>query len=315
MGARVLLIGIYVQCDDHGIFEYRPKSLKAAIFPGDDGIAIAGMLSELEKYNCIRTFSIDGKIYGAVRNFCKYQRPKKPTYWYPVRNASMADLPDWFGPYVAFGSKSVDDESPTSTEKPPHKEKEKEKEREKEKPQTITESVERVPPTSERKPPAAPSETLSPKKPSGLVLGKPLPVDWVPDEQQCESVKLEFGMTDEDLQREVPAFHALNVANGVLSQNWSATFYLFCKRWQEHKAKQAAPRVQVSRSPPSKTVTDLSEQDWDGIVKLYAKGAQWSRHGGPDPTSPACKAPREILERYGINPETGERSPKQAMSA
>lgn len=36
------------------------------------------------------SYEVDGKRYGAVRNFCQYQRPKKPSSTYPqsetVRN-------------------------------------------------------------------------------------------------------------------------------------------------------------------------------------------------------------------------------------
>ena len=40
--------------------------------------------------------------------------------------------------------------------------------------------------------------------------------------------------------------------------------------------------------------------DWDSVVSFYKKTGIWSRHAGSDPSSPACKAPRELLEKYGI---------------
>jgi hypothetical protein len=106
LGARLLLIGIWVQCDDHGVFEWRPKSLKAAIFPGDD-ITMPELMLELVLNSCIIKVQIDGKDYGAVRNFCKYQRPKKPTYRYPFT--------EQFRTYVAFDGEAVTHQSGKSS--------------------------------------------------------------------------------------------------------------------------------------------------------------------------------------------------------
>jgi len=325
MTARLLLIGIWVQCDDHGVFEYRPKSLKAAIFPGDDSVPVAGLLAELIKQNCVEPFTVAGKHYGAVRNFCKYQRPKKPTYRYP--------LPEGVAAYVAIGAKAVGEESHTSGEIPPQREKEKEEEREKENQTTTTQTLERVAPSTVDEPPAPPSETLSPdstasperpRRPAprptaGLkALGTELPADWTPSEAMCEACKVDFGMTDDDLRTELPAFHALNVQNSTYSPDWNQTFYLFCKRWKEHRDKQPAPRVQLSRAASPKP-EDFTDEQWDGIVKLYAQTGRWARDAGPDPMHAGrCKAPQHILDRYGIDPQTGERRippVKQAVPA
>lgn len=42
------------------------------------------------------------------------------------------------------------------------------------------------------------------------------------------------------------------------------------------------------------------ENNWDSIIETYKKVGQWSRHAGPDPESPACRCPRELLEKHGI---------------
>ena len=142
------------------------------------------------------------------------------------------------------------------------------------------------------------------------VLGVPLPDDWAPDAVLCDKLKADFGMTEEDLRKEIPAFHAVNVSGGMHSQSWPHMFYLFCKRWYEHKAKQAQSSIQLSRpaTQQTKRPEELTELDWDGIVRLYARTGVWSRHAGPDPMQgAACKAPRHILERHAIDLETGER--------
>ena len=88
MAARVLLIGVWTESDDHGIFEWKPLGLKMKIFPADafTNEDVADLLGTLVSADCVVQFEVDGKSYGAVRNFCKWQRPKKPTYRHPFPN-------------------------------------------------------------------------------------------------------------------------------------------------------------------------------------------------------------------------------------
>ncbi len=123
----------------------------------------------------------------------------------------------------------------------------------------------------------------------------------MPDDQTCAKVKADFGMTDDDLRTEVPAFHALNVQNGVLSKDWTATFYLFCKRWKEHRDKQPAPRLELSKAPS--TPFAPTDADWEKAAAFYAKTGRWMRDHGPDPMSPACRCPKDIHESQPPPPD------------
>ena len=76
--ARVVLPGLWTECDDQGLFAWKPQTLKARLLPGDNA-DMALVLAELEAADFIRAFSQGGKAFGAVRNFRKYQRPKKPS--------------------------------------------------------------------------------------------------------------------------------------------------------------------------------------------------------------------------------------------
>lgn len=76
--ARVVLPGLWTECDDQGLFPWKPQTLKARLLPGDNA-DMALVLAELEAADFIRAFRQDGKAFGAVRNFRKFQRPKKPT--------------------------------------------------------------------------------------------------------------------------------------------------------------------------------------------------------------------------------------------
>ncbi|MES2602117.1 MAG: hypothetical protein V4602_15045, partial [Pseudomonadota bacterium] len=79
MPARVLLLGIWTEADDQGVFEWKPVTLKMRLMPVDN-VDVATILSELVEANVVARFEQDGKTFGAVRNFCKYQRPKTPKY-------------------------------------------------------------------------------------------------------------------------------------------------------------------------------------------------------------------------------------------
>jgi hypothetical protein len=111
MTARVLIPGVWVEADDHGVFEWKPLTLKMKIFPADN-VDMDALLAELLNADIIKKFSVDGKDYGAVRNFGRYQRPKKPSYKHP--------LPAELRTYVHATDKSsppVENQSPTGTEK------------------------------------------------------------------------------------------------------------------------------------------------------------------------------------------------------
>ena len=92
--ARLLFIGLGVEADDKGIFEWKPVTLKMSIFPADN-IDIAALLAELVEADAIRQFEAGGKRYGAIRNFRKYQKPKTPNDIHPMADgiAEYVHLP------------------------------------------------------------------------------------------------------------------------------------------------------------------------------------------------------------------------------
>jgi hypothetical protein len=149
----------------------------------------------------------------------------------------------------------------------------------------------------------------APHKTVASITGTKLPADWMPSDELCEEVKHDFCMNEADLQAEVPAFHALNAQGGTLSRDWNATFRLFCKRWKEHRDKNATLRV--GRAKPSDPVNSAlykpTEADWDSTVKLFAKTGRWSAQFGPEPGSHACRCPKYVLERHNIDPDTGDK--------
>lgn len=58
----------------------------------------------------------------------------------------------------------------------------------------------------------------------------------------------------------------------------------------------------ASKAPPRQPVVMAAEQvDWETTLRLYANTGKWSQWAGPDPEHPGCKAPTELLAKYGLN--------------
>lgn len=81
--ARWFAKGICTEADDNGVFEWKPLGLKMRIFPADN-IDVPALLDELQSAGIVMAFTEKGKKYGAIRNFCRYQRPRKPKAWFPI---------------------------------------------------------------------------------------------------------------------------------------------------------------------------------------------------------------------------------------
>lgn len=81
--ARLLFVGSWNECDDKGCFPWSPLKLKMRVLPADN-IEASDLLAEMETAGLVRRYEFDGKLYGVVRNFARYQRPKKPNDLYPA---------------------------------------------------------------------------------------------------------------------------------------------------------------------------------------------------------------------------------------
>jgi hypothetical protein len=77
MPARILGIGLLTESDDCGAFEWKPLTLKMRLFPADS-VNVTDLLAELEGAGLIKRYEHGARHYGLVRNFMRFQRPKKP---------------------------------------------------------------------------------------------------------------------------------------------------------------------------------------------------------------------------------------------
>lgn len=118
--AFIALQGLWCEADDSGVFEWKPLTLKARILPAP-AINFEDLLSVLSSSNFIMAYEIGGKKYGAVRNFCRFQRPKKPNRIHPLTD----EVEKWTRlkePEFGTSSEPVPHQFPTSGEKSPQME-------------------------------------------------------------------------------------------------------------------------------------------------------------------------------------------------
>jgi len=111
--SRLLLMGLWNECDDNGSFAWSPLTLKMRILPADNADAVA-LLEEMVSSGIVMRYEVAGKTYGAVRNFCQFQRPKKPNSIHPQTDA-VAKWVNTEARSTRDGSEAVPNELPTTS--------------------------------------------------------------------------------------------------------------------------------------------------------------------------------------------------------
>ncbi len=110
--ARLLFLGLGVEADDKGIFEWKLTTIKMRLFPADH-VDIDTLLAELVSIDAVAGYEVEGRKYGAIRNFRRFQRPKSPNDIHP--------MPADFRNYVGLPA-AVSEPLPPKGEKPPQME-------------------------------------------------------------------------------------------------------------------------------------------------------------------------------------------------
>ena len=85
--ARLLFIGMWNFCDDRGVHPAKPKTLRAEIFPQDEGITssmVVAWVDELLLAGLIVVFDSDGAAYWHVTGWSKHQRIDRPSNKHPT---------------------------------------------------------------------------------------------------------------------------------------------------------------------------------------------------------------------------------------
>lgn len=103
MQARLLLPGLWCEAWDDGVIEWRPVRIKARLFPVDN-VDVEALLLELVELEFLLRFEVEGRKYAAIRNFCKWQKPRSPS------NSGV--LPDSLRGYVDLPALPQQSEEP-----------------------------------------------------------------------------------------------------------------------------------------------------------------------------------------------------------
>ena len=96
---------------------------------------------------------------------------------------------------------------------------------------------------------------------------------------------LAAGLTASEGEREFQKFKNHAAQNERTCVNWQAAWANWCIKAAEFLGKP---------------ITSDAPIDWDQVLGFYKKTQVWSRHVGPEPGMSGCKAPPEMLEKYGI---------------
>jgi len=88
--ARLLALALRNEADDNGIFKWSPVDLRIRLLPVDN-CDMAALLLELLEYRQIASYEVNGRKYGVVRNFHKFQKPKYPSYSNPIPGIDLGD--------------------------------------------------------------------------------------------------------------------------------------------------------------------------------------------------------------------------------
>jgi len=279
MPAKAGWTSLWMHCDDHGIFEWKPIVLKALIFPADN-IDFARLLDEWLTLDCVRKVDIEGKPCGIVRNFAKYQRPKNPSYRFFKDN----NLPTDFGSYTAVkgaATPALPQPSGTAPEKSAQMEDE--------------------------------GGSSRREDESGKDLKTRAFFDefWNAyprrdeDEQRDRSASDFCKLVSGGVDPAVIIFAAKAYCAKIRKQNNYATkFVKVAWRWLgEQDFTGAAP---VTTADPDHF--EPAERDWHSAVKRWLLNeSNWPRWAGNAPGTPSCRCPPDVLADEGVCPNTARR--------
>lgn len=223
--AKAVWPPLWTEADDHGVFEWKPITLKARLMPADN-VDMAALLGELQEKGVVQRFTDSGRDYGIIKGFCKWQRPKQPTYRFP--------FPEDFHSYAAWSDRKPE----PKPAKPPG----------------LPQSYPSPTPTgSQRKEEGGRREEVdeeeleepssastAPRKRGADDRGRRLPGDWAPDDD-LKALAVGLGL---DVDRVLAEFR--DYWRGVPGAkgrklDWPATFRNRCRELAERRGGRQPP--------------------------------------------------------------------------
>ena len=118
--------------------------------------------------------------------------------------------------------------------------------------------------------------------------------NWQPTPEDRAVASAE-GFSTPEIDREVLQFRdywtSASGSNAV-KRDWSATWRNWVRRSAANFGKRPK-QTTVSHEPPE-------DINWESILQFKAKTGVWSKHAGPEPGALGCRAPAELLQKYGL---------------
>lgn len=275
--ARLLALAVRNIADDHGIFEWKPLTLKMQLFPAD-AVDVAALLSELVTNNIAIMFEEGGKKLGAVRNFMRWQRPKKPNYTYPV-TPDVLDYVGFNAVKSATGgvsdepsSEPVPNKSPTGSEKSPQR---KEVGGRSTKKESLSET----------------SSDVGPPKKKKHSYSEAFEAFWADYPTTANMSKLRTGQ----------AWDKLDADDQVCCHTAVAPYRAFLASKPDHPVMHAATFINERRFDgfigQSSAPRDLSDEDWQKRLTFARTNRQWHVEAwGPFPGADESRVPPHLLQ-------------------
>lgn len=216
--AQVFYLGLLTEADDQGIFEWKPVTLRMRLRPTKDGAAYS-LLSEIEAAGKIASYEIDGRKYGAIRNFRKFQRPKSPNAIHPTTQ-------HW---RIYVGLEKRTSEPPAGKQSPFPQNVEKSPQMEEEGGRREEEGGKREKESDDSAASATDKKRARKSK---------LPPDWKPTAEQLAYAKAQGCADPADTAERFRLHHQ---AKGTLGADWNAGFQYWCRNEKNFRSQSATP--------------------------------------------------------------------------
>jgi hypothetical protein len=252
-----------------------------------DTVETAALMEEMVTCNSVKRFTSDDKSYGLVRNFCKYQRPKKPkyTHFMPPELRSYAGLNE-------DGSLQVLHQSSTDPEKPPLREEG----------------------GDLRKEESGLGEGVKPARAKVLKTDfgreSPLTIDFLASDEMRQEIR-GMGFGDEQYNNEFSKFIAYYMARGTVRPNWNAQLLSWFQRATPEPVKVPTKDFFVDKVFVIEGT--LGWKSWVAHTKEI-RGITWSRtierKDDADRIQVGWWWPKEFAPGY--DEATGEKLPPQS---
>ncbi|GMO40925.1 hypothetical protein [Bradyrhizobium sp. TM233] len=122
-----------------------------------------------------------------------------------------------------------------------------------------------------------------------------IPEEFTLDDQNYNWALEQLGSTDA-VTASLSRFRDHHRAKGTTSLDWQATARLWIGDDFRSRRYHAKPTPEGRPEGPSETA-------WRAVLSTLVKTGRWTIYVtefGPDPSSPNCRAPRHLLEEYGL---------------